>query len=317
MDARLKRGFTLVELLVVIAIIGILIALLLPAVQAAREAARRSSCSNNLKQISLAIHNYADANKVFPPGSITYGGCCGNPFQVGWTISILPYAEQKPLYGLYNPTKFIEDPENQALRESPCPVYYCPSDDMAGKLEIPQNSGLNSSRGQLYRHGSYKAMAGYGTSGNFWSSAEVGGLNYNRRGAIHVVGYDPKYTCESFGTIRDGTSNTLMIGEYYSRTHSRRGVFWALPYGGASMATAFNDVRVLVPDYDYCINAPTDNPPGLGAGNMCKHTFAPAHPGGIQFSLVDGSVRMLPSTIDMLLYCQLSTIARSEPVQLP
>jgi len=317
MNGRRKRGFTLVELLVVIAIIGILIALLLPAVQAAREAARRSSCSNNLKQISLAIHNYADVKKVFPPGSITYGGCCGNPFQVAWTISILPYAEQSPLFALYNPSKFIEDPENQLLRESPCPLYYCPSDEAAGKLEIPENSGLNSSRGQLYRHGSYKAMAGFATSSNFWSAAEVGSLPYPNRGPIHVAGYDPKYGCESFGSIKDGTSNTLMIGEYYSRTHTRRGVFWALPYGGVTMGNAFNDVRVLVPDYDYCINSPTGTPPGLNAGNMCKHTFAPAHPGGIQFALCDGSARLIPTTIDMLVFCQLSTIAGAEAVQMP
>ena len=89
-----RRGFTLVELLVVIAIIGILVGLLLPAVQAAREAARRMQCGNNLKQMGLAFHNYADANKRFPPGNITDGPCCGTLSHTVWSVAILPYLEQ-------------------------------------------------------------------------------------------------------------------------------------------------------------------------------------------------------------------------------
>src|SRR3989304_5587049 len=100
---RLRRlAFTLVELLVVIAIIGVLVALLLPAVQAAREAARRMQCGNNLKQIGLAMHNYADANKKFAPGNITDGDCCGTLSHITWPISILPYVEQSALSERYN-----------------------------------------------------------------------------------------------------------------------------------------------------------------------------------------------------------------------
>ena len=105
----LKRGFTLVELLVVIAIIGVLVALLLPAVQSAREAARRSACQNNLKQIGLALHNYHDTFLYFPPGGITLGGCCATPSYTSWSISILPFLEQTPLADKYVYNNFNED----------------------------------------------------------------------------------------------------------------------------------------------------------------------------------------------------------------
>ena len=94
MVRRMRQGFTLIELLVVIAIISILIALLLPAVQQARESARRSQCQNNLKQIGLALHNYHDNNRMFPPGGTTLGRCCNTPSGITWTISLLPYLDQ-------------------------------------------------------------------------------------------------------------------------------------------------------------------------------------------------------------------------------
>ena len=103
---RIKHGFTLIELLVVIAIIAILIALLLPAVQQAREAARRTQCRSNLKNIALAIMNYEEQNTTFPPGNITMGPCCGTRSLTTWAISILPMLEQSNLYGRYNFNRF-------------------------------------------------------------------------------------------------------------------------------------------------------------------------------------------------------------------
>ncbi|MEA1950175.1 MAG: DUF1559 domain-containing protein, partial [Planctomycetota bacterium] len=115
---RSEKGFTLVELLVVIAIIGILIALLLPAVQAAREAARRMQCSSNLKQIGVALHAYHAALGCFPPGGITEGPCCSTRSGISWSISILPYIEQPMIYDRYDMDRYNEDPANQFVREA-------------------------------------------------------------------------------------------------------------------------------------------------------------------------------------------------------
>src|SRR5437899_6136076 len=104
-----RPGFTLIELLVVIAIIGVLVGLLLPAVQKVRETANRMTCQNNLKQIGLAVHNYHDANRTFPPGGVTNGPCCGTKSGATWAIYLLPYLEQENLYKLYDFTKANED----------------------------------------------------------------------------------------------------------------------------------------------------------------------------------------------------------------
>lgn len=138
-NRRCASGFTLIELLVVIAIIAVLVALLLPAVQQAREAARRSQCKNQLKQIGLALHNYHDSYRSFPPGNVTMGNCCGSPCGTNWAISILPFMDQAPLYQQYNFDKYNEDPENQAVRETILPVFNCPSDINAGKRERPES----------------------------------------------------------------------------------------------------------------------------------------------------------------------------------
>src|SRR4051812_7236522 len=112
------RGFTLVELLVVIAIIGTLVALLLPAVQMGREAARRASCINNLRQIGTAIHLYHEYNGAFPPGGVSPSPCCSASSFTSWTIQILPFLEQKALYGLYNQSAANDSKANKAVRET-------------------------------------------------------------------------------------------------------------------------------------------------------------------------------------------------------
>src|SRR5687767_6993146 len=120
-----RQAFTLVELLVVIAIIGVLVALLLPAVQAAREASRRMQCSNNLKQIALALHNYHDVHKTFPPAYIPDAD--GKPMH-SWRVLILPYIEQQPLFTQYDFNEPWNGPNNSRLANISIPVYHCPSE---------------------------------------------------------------------------------------------------------------------------------------------------------------------------------------------
>src|SRR4051794_6115852 len=156
-----RRGFTLIELLVVIAIIAVLIGLLLPAVQKVREAAARMSCQNNLKQMGLAMHNYHDANRVFPLGGVANNVCCNTEGGPSWAISILPYLEQANLYQLYSPAQTTENVANKALRETVVKTYNCPSDQRAGQVMAPVSGpSANYSPPISYATSSYKAVAG-------------------------------------------------------------------------------------------------------------------------------------------------------------
>src|SRR4026207_1260233 len=140
---RHSRGFTLVELLVVIAIIGILMALLLPAVQAAREAGRRTSCGNNLRQIRLAIPTQPEQHSCFPPGGVNFGSCCSTESFTSWPISILPFLEQGNLADQYVHGVTNESSENQAVREQYVKIYACPSEPGTKVLEIPESGPAN------------------------------------------------------------------------------------------------------------------------------------------------------------------------------
>jgi prepilin-type N-terminal cleavage/methylation domain-containing protein len=138
MSDRRPRGFTLIELLVVIAIIAILVALLLPAVQQAREAARRSQCKSNLKQLGVALHNYHDVHSVFPPGCVNQEGDTANPddrdrLNWTWPVYLMPYMDQAPLYEQLNPgptraTAAVSDPAKRAVMQQPLAAFRCPSD---------------------------------------------------------------------------------------------------------------------------------------------------------------------------------------------
>ncbi|MEX1026649.1 MAG: DUF1559 domain-containing protein [Candidatus Paceibacterota bacterium] len=307
---RERGGFTLVELLVVIAIIGILVALLLPAVQAAREAARRMSCGNNLKQIGLAIHNYHDTYKSFPAGGITEGNCCATRSRTTWTISILPFLEAQPLYDRYDFNVFNEDPQNQFVRESEMPAYACPSDINEGRLNRPE-SGPGS--GLDYRMGSYRAISGMSDGSGWFDNAEGLVLPKQWKGALHSVWPAQGLSWERFATVTDGTSNTLMVGEYGTETRNRRGTFWAYTYTSYNESSAtLNQPRTLLNDYDRCVAIG-----GAGGANSCKRGFGSFHPGVIQFVRVDGAVRAVNLTIDSTVYTGMATIAGGEAVSGP
>jgi prepilin-type N-terminal cleavage/methylation domain-containing protein len=314
MKSRSKVGFTLVELLVVIAIIGILIALLLPAVQAAREAARRSQCTNNLKQLGIGIHNYHDTYKCFPPGKITPGACCSTQSYTNWAIAILPFVEQKPMFDQYDHNQVNEHANNAFVREQPLEVHQCPSDENANKLERPASgpgSGLN------YRHGSYRGMGGshwFAAQGqetfNWWDDCNNTNLSI-ARGILPCVGpYKKWHDPPNMANVRDGTSNTWMIGEQVARETTRRGSFWAYSYTSYNTSDAAPHHSTLL-GYDRCQRTPGRS------SNRCKRGWGSFHPGGLQFCLGDGSVRNVSLTIDIYLFCNLATMSGEELGQLP
>jgi prepilin-type N-terminal cleavage/methylation domain-containing protein len=326
MRATRSRAFTLVELLVVIAIIGILVALLLPAVQAAREAARRMSCSNNLKQIALSVHNYHDVNKKFPPGGITLGRCCGTPSYTTWAIAILPFLEEQNLFDRYRQDLFNEDPLNAFVRTQFVDVYICPSDINTKRTDRPESGP--GSRLQ-YAPGSYRAVSGKSRRHPNWpDNSEIwhdGGYAYRHRGALHHVGTSPSVygfnytgdvTSERMATILDGTSNTLMFGEFHTKTRNRRRTFWAYTYTSYNQSTVCPPCgsRTLVPSYDLCRTLPGG---GFSASNPCKRAWGSLHPNIIQFALCDGSVRPIHTNVNMDILGGLASIHGQESVKLP
>jgi len=319
---RLRRdGFTLVELLVVIAFIGILIALLLPAVQAAREAARRAQCANNLKQIGLALHSYHATCGSFPPGNInrTAGFCPGMAeptvsysTQFGnWMIAILPYLEQGPLFDRYDLDFNNESPGNRLVRETSVAAYVCPSDFDPQTPAVPA-TGPAAAAGAKYMPGSYRAVSGRSDDGlNYLDSEMMFSFEPKSRGPIHVVGVWG-FNTERIADIRDGTSSTLMVGESTTRTSRARRTFWAYSFAYYTMSAATPQSRTLLGDYESCVNAG-----GAGGDIPCKRGWGGLHPGGLNFVLCDGSVVFLSDSMDLGLFGDLATIDGGEVASVP
>jgi prepilin-type N-terminal cleavage/methylation domain-containing protein/prepilin-type processing-associated H-X9-DG protein len=307
-------GFTLIELLVVIAIIGILIGLLLPAVQKVREAANRTKCGNNLKQMALAVHNYNDAIGHLPPGSVYTTNYMEN-----WAISILPFIEQDALYRKYNFAKTNYDTANQAVVETFIKTYTCPADLHQNLLLTPESGGAAFP----YATGSYRAMTGLGdvtqtgganlTDGNGFFDIAAGppDLYFAQRGAMHITGVKSKdgvlLHCESLSNIIDGTSNTVLIGEFSTRTHPTRTSFWGYTYTSYSMSSAVPSSLSLTNDYDACANV-------TSTAAFCKRAFGSFHPDGFNVCLADGSVRFIQYGISLTVWEALGTIAGGEVI---
>jgi len=317
------RGFTLIELLVVIAIIAVLIALLLPAVQQAREAARRSQCKNNLKQIGIAVQSYHDTHNCFPPGGITAGACCSTLSNTTWTIAILPYMDQANLYNMYNQNRTNEDASNQAVREKTVPTYLCPSDVFSVGLVIP-DSGPGNSAGLRYAAGSYRTVSGmtdHNPATLYWDSDDGAGLkNQNLRGMMHATGSKGLKT-ESFKNVTDGTSNTILVGEYATATKPERRTFWAYTYTSYNESTVcpICGNKTLIPDYNKCGSIPNPAAPAGSVAdtdnfNPCKRAWGSMHVGGLHFVLGDGSVRFISNNINMNVLGSLASIANAEVI---
>ncbi len=329
-----RGGFTLVELLVVIAIIGILIALLLPAVQAAREAARMTQCSNNLKQIGLAAHNYHSTHGCFPAGNICEGAAESARPRTTWALSLLPYIEQQPLFDEYDfdAAYGTTAPVNYDVVAAHLETYACPS-DLPMETRVPASgpgsggaSYKPNSKRVDFRTASYNAVAGASTSGDDWfdgfhgnsifypvppgDASNLMGIELNERGPMHTVGVN-HLNFESMAHIRDGASNTLLVGERHISGLPSRRPMWAYGYTTHAMSSMMFPSATLLHEYARCEVVFTNN------RKPCLRGWGSFHPAGIQFVACDGSVRTVSSQIDMNLFVGLGTIARSDSVQLP
>ncbi len=290
-----QRAFTLVELLVVIAIIGILVGLLLPAVQAAREAARRMQCSNNIRQLGLAAHNYEGAHKQLPSGWISFARS-GEPGW-GWAAGLLPFMEGSTLHNQIDSRIAIEDPLHETVRTTVVPTFLCPSDIGDNIFEIAEGNGhthsplstpfgvhdIDEDGDKLFRisKGNYVGMFG---------SFELEEAPYAGDGIF----YGNSRT--KFRDITDGLSNTLMIGERSSQLGK------SLWQGNIPEAAEPHARIVGVADH-----APNDP-----AGHF--EDFRSFHPTGVNFLRADGSIVFVPSFIDHAVYQAAATRAGKEPL---
>jgi prepilin-type N-terminal cleavage/methylation domain-containing protein len=335
--SRGRAGFTLVELLVVIAIIGVLVALLLPAIQAAREAARRLQCTNSQKQSGLGVLNFDSSKKTFPPGSTTIGTGIQDRQTSTWTVDILPYCEQMAIYRLWDPKTDFSSATNQKLRETFMPMYTCPVDIDMQQLVQPE-SGQGT--GVFWAPGSYRGVSGTrwkGTSGSdFWDNPEANQANRDTdaelpsftRGPLHSILLPSsglaadlrKLPPVSTRMITDGTSNTLMIGEYMTLTVpvpgsplSRR-TMWAYSYTSYNQSSTMKTPGTFQPDFYRC-QAPVAQGGFAADVNECKRAFGSLHIGNVCiFVKCDGSAIPVNQDIDSTVFAALGTIAGEEQI---
>jgi prepilin-type processing-associated H-X9-DG protein len=267
----------LIELLVVIAIIAVLVALLLPAVQQAREAARRSQCRNNLKQIGVALHNYHSSHNTFPPGYVAGAAYPATSCGWGWCAQLLPYLDQTPLYNSINFQLPIENSANLPLLSQTLPGMLCPSDQTgSGPFSISDTSGAVIVPAAA--PSSYAATVGDDSSE---ADALTGNGVFFRNSRIRI------------GNIVDGTSTTVLVGErafaYVNATWlgaPNNAVVKAGNLNPWKSATATSPIFVQV--HNNWINIMTDSDGGLD-------DFSSLHTGGAQLLFADGSVRFIPS----------------------
>ena len=310
-----KRGFTLIELLVVIAIIAILIALLLPAVQQAREAARRSTCKNNLKQLGLALHNYHDTHRVFPPGYVWGGGSNGLTQRWGWGAFLLPFMDQAGLYNACN----IADGNNSLdlmpvggdnLVSTSLPGYRCPSDTASEWNDERGDWGTSNYVGNFGPDdGAVGDTTIAGAAGDDPSNAS--GEPRSTDANTDIGGIFWQNSEVKIRDITDGTSNTIILGERA----------WELPEAAANNGKAYCRAGVwpgsngqdLNPDVNKAQASAILAISGAGINNtsvynntdggtarnknQCGITYSSRHEGGAHFLLCDGAVRFISENI--------------------
>lgn len=357
LSRRGKKAFTLVELLVVITIIGILIALLLPAVQAAREAARRMSCTNNLKQIGLSLHNYAQATKVFPPQAImtaapsstgTYNtwaeaqnSSMADFHGTSWILAILPYIEGDTIAKQWEYNENVvgisvnaKGYNNMTLAQTDLAGFYCPTrrsevrTEDAVMMPVPSTGEPFTGGGTDYGGcvGRHRSFYGGAAHHGFLSSTTYGGYTIQqtlyqpkadngetRCGIFGKVNYST-----SFSQIRDGTSNTIMIGELQRITRFAHGSQYNSHDGWA----VGGDATGFTTGHPNTTNIPLlNNVDIIGDGSTpTVYAFSSPgsdHSGGAHFGLGDGSVRWIADEIDKDVFALLGSMADRTTAQLP
>jgi prepilin-type N-terminal cleavage/methylation domain-containing protein/prepilin-type processing-associated H-X9-DG protein len=281
-----RRGFTLIELLVVISIIAVLIALLLPAVQAAREAARRIQCANNLKQIGLALHNYNDAIGAFPPGWISRpdpatGDNAGPGW--GWAAMILPQIEQPAIYNSINFPLPIESPANQTARLTKINAFICPSDaSLRPQFTVVDDSTDNMNLGNPIcdvASSDYVGCFGKGDVSDI-PGRDFGEGMFFRNKSVRIA------------DITDGTSQTIAAGEK-SQNLARATWTGAVTHAAVPITELQAEDGLSPEGGDALVVSHTGELNGPNSLPAHADQFWSRHPGGCQFVYADGSVRFL------------------------
>jgi prepilin-type N-terminal cleavage/methylation domain-containing protein/prepilin-type processing-associated H-X9-DG protein len=302
-----SAGFTLIELLVVIAIIAVLISLLLPAVQSAREAARRAQCLNNMKQIGVALHTYHEIHNTFPPGYVSYfrrdGGDEGTAEDDigpgwGWASQILPQMEQTAVHNAINFSLSMTYAANETAQLTRISSYLCPSDFTPNRVPVRDETNTQT----IYTVGTSNYVGVYGI-GEIGEAPGRGNGTFFRNSRVGV------------GQMTDGSSNTIVVGE---RSHNLSYVTWTgRAIGGWLFTTSSFEggTNKFVPDPEesFCMIL---GPIEIEEGESPRTPNRPAahvedywsrHPGGVNFLFGDGSVRFVKDSINEFVYAGLAT----------
>jgi len=316
-----RAGFTLIELLVVIAIIAILVALLLPAVQQAREAARRTQCKNNVKQIALALHNYHDTHNTFPPAEFSLGtsGTTRLGNGLSFHTMLLPYIDQTPLYSRFDFNSVTGWQANRDLALTPIAAFLCPSGSVRTSTHPSELASAALGEAPLATTHYLGVMGPYGGTGTPVNPATGAVYPYNNSGtANNYGGYSDEGILvwgrpRNMRDITDGTSNTLLLAESSSNAPEMRTCCFRVwlrgttDSHGAPCITASRSIRY----------APNSKTPAITGAQFNYMMFSSGHTGGIHVALADGAVSFLSDNIDMTLYRSLSSRAGGEVASAP